>query len=258
MKVIGCQLDVVWEDPARNMDAVRSLLAAEEIPAESLIVLPELFATGYSMDTQRIVEPVPSPTLEFLVSLAREHDSTVVGGMAAAGQGGRARNEAVAVGPGGGVLARYAKMYPFSAAGETEHYEPGDNVLSFAAGGFVVCPFVCYDLRFPEVFRAAVRRGAELFVVIANWPAARIGHWETLLRARAIENQAFVVGINRVGSDPNFNFPGHSLIIDPHGNVLAQAGETAGIVSAELDPLAVSSWRREFPALKDIRPDFIP
>jgi predicted amidohydrolase len=121
-----------------------------------------------------------------------------------------------------------------------------------------VCPFICYDLRFPELFRQGARHGAELFVVIANWPSMREDHWVTLLRARAIENQAYVAAANRCGKDPWLPYPGRSLIVDPHGAVLIDAGPAETAISADIDPANVRSWRNEFPILRDMREVFVP
>lgn len=116
-------------------------------------------------------------------------------------------------------------------------------------------PFICYDLRFPEIFRAAaLGLGSELLVVIASWPIKRAQHWVTLLQARAIENQAYVIGVNRCGTDPNFTYPGRSMVVDPHGVILVDASDVEGTVSARLDRARVASWREQFPALRDARP----
>ena len=127
----------------------------------------------------------------------------------------------------------------------------GTEIVCFEWGGFVVAPFVCYDLRFPEIFRAAAQRGANLFTVIALWPAKRQQHWLTLLQARAIENQAYVIGVNRVGSEPQFSYAGRSVVVDPHGVIIADAGEQERILTATLDAETVHTWRRDFPALRD-------
>jgi len=116
-----------------------------------------------------------------------------------------------------------------------------------------VAPFICYDLRFPELFRMAVRQGAQLYVVIANWPASRVHHWVTLLQARAIENQAYVVGVNRCGSDPKVAYAGRSLVVSPRGVILADAGGGERVLSAELDLAALQAYRAEFPVLQDMR-----
>jgi predicted amidohydrolase len=123
---------------------------------------------------------------------------------------------------------------------------------------FAVAPFICYDLRFPELFRAALDHGADLMVVIANWPIARVDHWTTLLKARAIENQCYVLGVNRCGHDPSFIYPGKSAVFDPQGRCLAEAGAAAEIISATLDANLVRDWRRAFPALRDRRNDLLP
>jgi predicted amidohydrolase len=129
-------------------------------------------------------------------------------------------------------------------------------VVTFQWGGFTVAPFICYDLRFPEVFRAAVRKGADLIVVVASWPDPRHHHWTTLLKARAIENQAAVIGVNRAGTDPMFRYAGGSLILGPQAEVLAEAGEAPGCIRAEILPDMVADWRGKFPALRDRRPDY--
>jgi len=136
-------------------------------------------------------------------------------------------------------------------------YEAGASVVTFPWQGFSVAPFVCYDLRFPEVFRRAVRRGAELLVVIANWPHAREAHWLALLAARAIENQAYVVGVNRAGSDPHARYGGRSQIIGPRGEILAAAGADEQLLGAEIERAPLIAYRSEFPALGDMRKDFI-
>jgi len=112
---------------------------------------------------------------------------------------------------------------------------------------------VCYDLRFPELARDAIRQGAEVLVYIASWPIKRAQHWVTLLQARAIENLAWVVGVNRCGSDPEFTYPGRTLVVDPHGNIIADAADREGVLVADLLPQVVTDWRAQFPALRDMR-----
>lgn len=253
MKVYGCQWDIVWEDKAANFRRVTALLEAADPEPGSLIVLPEMFGTGFSMDLRVTREALTSETGDFLDRLAMRFGCCVLAGMVRSGRGVSAQNLAVALDPRGRILARMAKLHPFSPVEEGRFMEPGQEVVVFDWAGFTVAPFVCYDLRFPEVFRRAMRRGATLFGVLANWPAAREDHWVTLLRARAIENQACVVGINRCGSDPRGAYPGRSLIIGPRGELLADAGPGEGVVIADLDPAQVAAWRAEFPALRDAR-----
>ena len=155
--------------------------------------------------------------------------------------------------PEGVELARYRKMHSFTYAGESQHYRQGSALSLFEINGFRIAPFICYDLRFPEIFRQATKRGVDLFAVIANWPAAREQHWLTLLKARAIENQAYVAAVNRCGDDPRLHYSGRSLIIDPHGDVLADAKDQKGTISGLLDLEYLHKYRREFPALADMR-----
>ncbi len=258
MRLIACQFTPVWEDRAASFDRVRQLLdaAASPIPAGSMILLPEMFSTGFSMDVEKIAEPEPSPTPaeRFLGSLAAQTRSWTLGGLVRRLPNGKGANELAVFDPFGQPAGRYRKIHTFSFAGESEHYESGRESLIFEAGGFNVCPFICYDLRFPERFRdAALHRGATLFPVLANWPTPRVEHWRTLLAARAIENQAFVAGVNRCGSDPKVDYPGQSRIVGPRGELLAEGGPAPAIVTCDISPDAVDSWRSEFPALRDAK-----
>ncbi|MCX5675562.1 MAG: carbon-nitrogen family hydrolase [Planctomycetota bacterium] len=257
MHVTAIQLDIAWENKPANFERVCRLVAAARPEVGGLVVLPEMFATGFSMDVARIHEGPEREAETFLAGLAREHSAYVIGGVVTLGPDGRGRNEAVAFGPDGCEIARYAKMHPFSFGGEPRHYAAGDRIVTSPLGEFTAALTICYDLRFPELYRAAVLAGADLLVVIANWPAPRAAHWAALLAARAIENQAYVVGVNRCGSDPKHAFSGHSRIIDPRGTVIADAGEREGSIRASLDLEALKAYRREFPALADIRKDLI-
>jgi predicted amidohydrolase len=149
------------------------------------------------------------------------------------------------------LLVRYAKRQPFSLGNELSVHAAGRQAKVFDWVGLRVGPLVCYDLRFPEVAREAVALGAEMLVCIASWPVARVEHWVTLLRARAIENQAWVVGVNRCGKDPHFTYPGRSVVVDPQGVVVADAADREGVLSVDCDAEVVRGWRGAFPALRD-------
>jgi predicted amidohydrolase len=254
IQIGSCLLDIVWEDRRANQARVRDVLAVAQPAPGALVVLPEMFASGFSLDVAKIADaPERGETQAFLAELAREHQVCLIAGLVTRAADGRGQNEAIVVDPRGQEIARYHKIHPFSYGGETKSYSAGRRIVTFDIGGFTVAPFVCYDLRFPEIFRHAVRQGASVFVVIANWPTKRVQHWTTLLQARAIENQAYVVGVNRAGRDPNVEYPGRSLIIDPRGEILADAGEREGAIAATLDLDSLQSYRREFPALADAR-----
>ncbi len=256
MRVYGCQLNIVWEDKSANFRRVQSLLRRRRISANSLIVLPEMFATGFSMNAPEMAEPADGPTTGFMQQLATQTRSYVLGGFAR--QTGQSTfNEAVCLSPSGDCIARYDKLYPFSPGGESDHYSAGDRITVFRCGNLNVAVFICYDLRFPEAFRAALSQGADVMVVIANWPRRRHLHWTALLQARAIENQAYVIGINRCGRDPKLEYLGGSIVFDPHGRKLVQAGSRESVISAKLDARLPSQWREEFPVLNDMRSDFL-
>ena len=253
MNVACVQFDIAWENKAANYARVRSLLDAAAIPPGSLVLLPEMFATGFSMDVAAIAEEQGGATEQFLATTARELSVFLLGGVVTRGQGGRGRNECVVFSPEGKLLARYCKMQPFTLGGETACYEAGDAPVLFQCGEISVAPFICYDLRFPELARAVAARRPHLITYIANWPNARLHHWTRLLQARAIENQCYVAGVNRVGNDPRFQHSGRTMIVDPHGEILADAGNREAVIQAAVDVVGLAEYRRLFPALADMR-----
>jgi predicted amidohydrolase len=220
----------------------------------TLLLLPEMFATGFTMNADAVAEPIDGPTARYVADLAARHGIFVQAGMVVRGATLRPRNETLVFGPDARLLTRYAKLHLFSFAGEHEHYEPGMTPTSFAWQAAQVVPTICYDLRFPELYRAAAGHGAHVLTVTACWPAPREEHWRVLLRARAIENQCYVAAANRCGHDPSgLAYSGHSQIIDPWGAVLADAGSEAGMIQAPVDLPRQELYRRQFPALADRR-----
>lgn len=257
MKIIGCQFDIVWENKQASHDKVRKLMEQAAPEKDSLVILPEMFSVGFSMNVARITDTPTRQTQEFVAQLAEEFGVYVMAGVVTTAPNGKGRNECVVHSSSGEEIARYCKIHPFTHGGESDHYEAGNQVVTFAWNGFTVAPFICYDLRFPEIFRAAVQQGANLYTVIASWPAPRIHHWTALLQARAIENQAYVIGVNRCGSDPKLEYPGKSVIVHPLGRALVEAGNIECTLSADVSVEEVNNYRRELAFLSDIRPDFL-
>ena len=252
MKILGLQHDIVWEDPTANFVRVKEQLSAARPEPGTLVVLPEMFGTGFTMNAA-LAEQETGPTSQFLSNLAREHQVGIVAGVALVGADGLPRNCAVAFSSAGEQVSSYAKMRPFNPGGEGKSYAAGRQVVAFRSGEWTISPFICYDLRFPELFRtAAALHRPDLFVVIANFPARRADQWRLMLQARAIENQAWVIGVNRVGSDPVAVYAGHSLIANPYGQIVAEAGETQEILRWELDLQLVRDYRRNLPFLDDM------
>ena len=252
-RIYCVQMNIVWENKRANFETAQALLRRAAPERGSLVLLPEMFATGFSMNVAGISEGKSAETDRFLAHQAKELGIFLVGGVVTGTNSGKGRNQSVVFGPDGQEISRYTKMQPFTPGGETAAYEAGGGPATWDWAGFTVASFVCYDLRFPEHFRAAVRKGAQLYTVISSWPVKRIGHWVTLLQARAIENQAYVAGVNRCGTDPTLTYNGRSLLISPLGEILADAGNGETVISAEVNLESLVTLRKELPFLADMR-----
>jgi predicted amidohydrolase len=252
MRAALIQLDIVWEDPAANHERAGRLVAQAKSAGADVAVLPEMFATGFSMNAAKIAQPPGGPTEKWLVRTARDLSIPLIAGVAETAAP-LPLNNALLVMPDGGVT-RYSKIHPFSLVGEEKVFGGGDGVVTWELGGVRITPLVCYDLRFPEPFRVAAS-GTDVFVVIANWPDRRRLAWQTLVRARAIENQAFVLAVNRVGDDGDgVHYAGDSAAISPWGEILVSAAETETVLIVDVDPKVVADARARFTSLADRRP----
>lgn len=261
MRVYAVQFAIAWEDPTTNFQRVTRFLSNANVVPNSLILLPEMFATGFSMHLSTTTA-AHQRTRKFLAKVAKRFDSVVLGGLTAQASAphlNKGLNQALAVAPDGSVLNIYNKIHPFSYGQESAHFIPGSSITTFNWQKFTICPFICYDLRFPEIFRIALRQGANLFTLSANWPAVRTHHWLSLLQARAIENQSYVVGVNCLSDPvkPKTVYAGQSRIFDPQGNLLATADGTPTVLTANLSLTKLRRYRREFPALADLHPEFL-
>jgi predicted amidohydrolase len=252
MNIHAFQLDIVWENAPANLAKIESMLRNLSPDKGDLVALPEMAFSGFSMDVVAATAD-SATTIGSLQKLARKFEVFLVSGVARIDDKIVPRNSAVAINPEGRIVAMYDKLHPFTLGGEPDRYAAGNTIATFQWNDFTVCPFICYDLRFPEIFRDAVRAGVNLFLVLANWPVARAEHWRTLLRARAIENQSFVMGVNRAGKDPQFAYPGNSAILDPLGVSLAEADDSNTIVSAEAALPVLLDIRQRLPFLADMR-----
>jgi len=251
VKIALLQTDIAWEDVPENHRRAAKMLSEASAGGARLAILPEMFCTGFSMKADRIAQPPGGPSETFLRAQAAALDLWIIASLPEAGEPAP-RNMALVVSPGGSVT-RYAKIHPFSYSGEHQHYAAGDHVVTVAIDGVRVTPFVCYDLRFPEPFRLAASE-TDLFVVVANWPQERREHWRLLLRARAVENQAYVAGVNRVGDGGRLHYAGDSAAITPMGEVLAEGDNRQQVLLCDVDPAAVQQLRALFPFLNDRRP----
>jgi predicted amidohydrolase len=226
-----------------------------------LVCLTEMFSTGFSMDTHVVAEPVDGPSSAFLgreAAAASERSGRPVHLVASVpiydpeADADLPVNRLMIYGPDG-LVAKYDKLHPFSLSGENKHYAAGTDPLTVTINGVRVSFFVCFDLRFAYSFWD-LALDTDMFVVVANWPAKRRLHWQTLLRARAIENLAYVLGVNRVGDDGNgFGHAGDTMLISPTGETLASAAEIETMVIGEVDPAQVRAARERFGFLNDRR-----
>lgn len=248
------QTELTWEDSAANLAMFTRHIEALREPTD-LIVLPEMFTTGFSMNAQRLAEPMEGPAVTWLRRTATAAEADIVGSVIIA-ENGRFYNRLLWAKPDGRLLT-YDKKHLFRFAGEEKVYTAGNRLVTVEVAGWQVRPFICYDLRFPTWLRNVGNR-YDLALFVANWPQRRSHHWRLLLRARAIENQAWVVGLNRVGVDGNgFDYSGDSAVIDPLGRTRFQRSGTAVVHTLTLDGDAVAKARQAFPAWMDMDADLI-
>jgi predicted amidohydrolase len=242
------------ESAADRIERVLGILE-ETLPQADIAVLPELWISGaFDLPLAReVAAPLDFPVLERIRAMAKVADTWVhAGSYAERLPDGRTFNTAVLIGPDGEIVATYRKRHLFGFA-------TGERTLITAGEALIVAETplghtgiaTCYDLRFPEMFRDLVEAGAETFLVASGWPTPRIGHWDVLTRARAIEDQAWMVACNGVGSHADITLGGHSIVIDPTGNVVAEAGDDETVLFADVEPGRAREWREAFPVLDD-------
>lgn len=255
IKIAVAQIDIQWADPEANLIAARQIVSQAASDGADLVVLPELWSSGFDLaHAIDYATSIDGGLFREMGTWAREYGLHIVGSLLEA-EGSRIYNTSTLFGPGG-LVGRYRKIHLFRLMDEHRYLSPGDqptlcNAVPWGETGLAIC----YDLRFPELFRGYALAGARLVVIPAQWPAPRIDHWQTLLRARAIENQCVVVGCNRIGADPNNVFGGMSAVIGPWGEVLTEGGERSALLTAEVDLTVVDQARQRIPVLLDRCPE---
>jgi omega-amidase len=265
MEILLVQMAIERGKPGLNRAKIQSLTGNLRLSGPALLVLSELFSTGYLDDSAlrpegaKALAGLAGEDRAFLAALAVKLGCWVAGATVEAGPpgadgNGGFRNLSLIFAADGSEIAAYRKLHPFSYGGEDRIFTQGNEIVTADLDGWVVQPTICYDLRFPELYRAGSRRGTHLILAQANWPQARQAHWETLLRARAIENQGFVAGVNCTGTQGSLAFAGGSAIISPTGETLAMGDASECLVRAKADLDFCKQWRKQFPALRDRRP----
>ena len=246
--ISGIQFDIVWEDKAANIKKLESLL--KDIPTGTDIVLfPEMFTTGFSMNSAKLAESMTGNSVLWMKETAKVLNKVIAGSLIIF-DNDKYRNRFLWVEPGGNVLF-YDKKHSFSPGGESDHYTNGTKRVVFDYKGWKVFPSICYDLRFPYWLKNDLNY--DILLNVANWPKIRAEHWKTFLRSRAIENQAYVFGVNRIGiDDREIVYSGDSSSYDFDGNFLSGLGDIEGIASASFSKESLSEYRRKYPFLRDM------
>lgn len=255
MKIALISLNQAWENKKENQSRIMYQLECLKQAKPDLVVLPELSLTGFTMNTTLKENPDSSETISFFSSLAQQYNTGIVFGTMLSNGAGLARNTLQCIDSTGKLLKSYDKIHPFTFADEDTYYAPGKRVAVIHFKETTIGFAICYDLRFPELYQA-MSATAEIIITIANWPSKRLLHWQTLLQARAIENQAFMIGVNRTGEDGNRLFyEKSSTIFDPQGNICPSIPYSSITDVYSIDPTFAREWRTLFPAKKDRRID---
>jgi len=248
------QADLIWEDDAANL--ARFDQRIKQVPeGVHLIVLPEMFSTGFSMDPARLAQPMDGPSVTWMQARSRKRQADITGSLIVE-EGGRFYNRFVWAKPDGSVCC-YDKKHLFRYAGEEKIYTSGRGHLTVSCRGWRIRPFVCYDLRFP-IWTRNIDNAYDAALFVANWPQQRAPHWKALLKARAIENQSYVAGVNRVGVDGNgHRYSGDSAIIDPQGRRVAGQSHAEAIITGVFSASVLADYRKKFPAWMDADGDMV-
>jgi omega-amidase len=250
------QMAIAVGEPAANRETARSFASEAAALGAGLLVLPELWLTGYDLDCAvDHAAPLDSGPFAFMAGLAQKHQMHVLGTALEANPHGRPFNTAALYGPGAELVGAYRKVHLIPLMGEPAHMTAGDALPVFDLPWGRVALAICYDLRFPELWRRYTGARVQVILIPAEWPQRRVEHWRLLLRARAVENQLFVAGCNRAGAGSDGEFGGYSAAVDPWGQVLVEGGEDPGLLVATLDLDEVARTRRRFPFLQDQRPE---
>ncbi|PJJ10424.1 putative amidohydrolase [Flavobacterium sp. 1] len=247
MKIALIQSSLFWENPKENRNHFEKKINGITDDVD-LIVLPEMFTSGFTMNPQNVAETMQGETITWLIHLAKAKDMAITGSLVIT-EKGNFYNRLVFVFPSGEIRF-YDKKHLFTLAGENEVYTAGTKKLIIEYKGWKICPLICYDLRFPVFARNA--EDYDVLIYVANWPKIRINAWDALLKARAIENMCYVVGVNRIGEDDNkFQHNGHSQSINFLGDYMLEPVESKGVFIVKLDKAELISFRKKFNFLRD-------
>ncbi len=250
IRVCSAQLSSFWEDPEKTLERADGFIAHAANCGAQLICFPEQFATGWDPLSGKNVQDLTGSIITQLQASAKANRIAVIGSLREAASP-YPRNTAVTIGNNGRIISRYSKIHLFSPAKEDEHFIPGAGLGIFPLDKLTCGLAICYDLRFPELFRIYAQRGVQAVFVTSAWPASRIRHWELFIQARAAENQMYVIGVNTSGTTPVDRYSGSSMAADPHGTIISRANEAEQLLFMDLDPIEVTSARAALPVDND-------
>ena len=250
VRICSAQVSGMWEEPEQTLEKVRILIQHAAASGAALICFPEQFATGWDPQPRRNIQNTDGIIVSALRRYAEESGIGILGSFRQASDP-LPKNTAVAIGSDGTILATYAKMHLFSAGHEDRGSSPGTELGIFSIGALTCGIAICYDLRFPELFRLYAKKGVHVVFVPSAWPAVRRRHWELFIQARALENQIYVVGINTTGTTPVDSYSGDSMTADPQGAVIRRAGDAEQLLFSDLDPAEVTAARLRMPVEHD-------
>jgi len=251
MKIGLIQYSPVWEDKELNKEKLTSLLQ-EEVEDVDLLIFPEMTLTGFTMRSKKYAEKLDGESFNYFSNVAKKFKCDVIAGII---ENSLAKyfNTLVHITKNGKLKSSYHKIHPFSFSNEDKHFSAGDKPILTVINGWKTGLSICYDLRFPELYRFYGKEKVNLIIDIANWPDTRIEHWHALLKARAIENQCFVAGVNRVGDELRLHYNGYSSIYDPMGRTVVSVENMERVIFAEIEMKLVNETRKKLPFLDDIK-----
>jgi len=256
MQVALAQIDIKFGDPATNTQRVAEAVKQAADQGADVVVLPEMWNTGYALtDLAQLADVDGQQIKATLAALAQQYQVNLVGGSVAVAREGHYYNEMLVFDRQGHLLSQYDKVHRFGLMREDQYITAGKTENLFTLDAVPAMGVICYDIRFPEWLRKQAAQGPQVIFVAAEWPTVRLPQWRILLQARAIENQAYVVAVNRVGSDPDNDFGGQSLVLDPLGQVVAETNDQPAVVTATLDLQQVAAVRGSMPVFADRRPE---
>jgi predicted amidohydrolase len=252
VRICSAQIASIWEEPEKTLEKAGVFIRHAAASGAALICFPEQFATGWDPQPRKNIQDIHGSIVSSLQAYTKEYGIGILGSFRQK-HDPLPKNTAVVIGSDGRILSTYSKMHLFSYGHEDEGNSPGTDLGIFTLGSLSCGIAICYDLRFPDLFRLYSQKGVQAVFVPSAWPHIRTRHWELFIPARALENQMYIIGVNTTGQTPIESYSGNSMTADPQGTIISRANDAEQLVFTDLDPAAVSATRRQFPVERDRR-----